>query len=161
MTDKERKYYIKKYRHLNLYFGHGKGWDKLTVIAAIQLDMLWPKWMPNWFKRLNNYLLYQNNGKSLIKITKFYHSKLRRLFPFIKQYPRFMQIKEKYGGLRLYGASSLESLLEDLSYHICEECGSMEEVGQTQGWIKTLCKKCANKSDRYNTWKPLKILREY
>lgn len=147
MTDKERKYYIDKYRHLNLYFSHGRGWDKLTLIAAIELDNYWPKWMPNWLKRLNNILLYAHKGKSLVRITKFYYSKLRKIFPFIKEYPRFMQIKEKYGGLRLYGAGELESPLESLSYHVCEECGSYYKIGRTQGWIKTLCKECAIKED--------------
>lgn len=150
MTNKEREYYIKKYRHLNLHFGHDEGWDKLTLIAAIELDMLWPKWMPNYLKRLNNRLLYRNKGKSIVRVTKFYHSKLRKVFPFVKEYPRFTQIKEKYGGLRLYGASSLEEPLEKLSYNTCEKCGSTQNIGTTQGWIKTLCKECGKS---YNSWK--------
>ncbi len=29
-----------------------------------------------------------------------------------------------------------------LSHHICENCGSTEEVFQTKGWVKTLCRDC-------------------
>lgn len=154
MTDKERDFYKNKYSHLNLYFAHGRGWDELTLIAAIELDLMWPEWMPRWFKRFNNYLLYAYKGKSLVKTTWFYYSKLRKLFPFIQAYPRFTQIKEKFGGLRLYGAGGLELPLESLSYHICEECGSSNEIGYTQGWIKTLCKKCATEKDpELKNWK--------
>ncbi len=148
MTKEEREYYEKKYSHLNLCFAHGKGWDKLTLIAAIELDTLWPDWMSNWFKRLNNRLLYANKGKSLVKVTKFYHSRFRKVLPFIQSYPRFFQIKEKFGGLRLYGASSLENVLEDMSYKICEYCGSTKDIGYTKGWIKTQCKECALKKDK-------------
>lgn len=150
---KRRDYYEKKYSHLNLYFGHGPGWDKLTIIAAMELDMYWPRWMPNWFKRFNNYLLYAHKGRSLIRTTKFYHSPLRKLFPFIREYPRFLQIKEKFGGLRLYGAGELESALESLSYHMCEDCGSTYEIGYTEGWIRTLCKKCSEKNPNIQ-WHP-------
>lgn len=149
MTDKEREYYIKKYYHLNLYFAHGRGWDYLTLTAARELDSLWPKCMPNWFKRLNNYLLFSYGGRSVIKVTKFYHSKIRKLVPFIKEYPRFTQIKEKYGSLRLYSSynTKIINILENASYEICEECGSSQKIGRTEGWIKTLCKNCALKED--------------
>lgn len=58
------------------------------------------------------------------------------------------QIKEKYGGLRFYitfGTDEIYDLIdecEDESYNICEICGSKENVFQTDGWIKTICKKC-------------------
>jgi len=146
MTQEQRDFYIKKYQHLGLYFGHGPGWDKLTLIAAIELDSMWPTWMPYWLKRLNNRLLYAYKGHSLVRTTKFYYSKLRKIVPFIKTYPRFQQIKEKFGGLRLYGAGSLEMELSGLSYNICENCGSTSYVSQTKGvWVKTLCKECMDK----------------
>jgi len=63
-----------------------------------------------------------------------------------------VQVKEKFGGLRFYTQGSSEaqeaaiSFAESLSYKICEECGSMEDVSQTtSGWIVTLCKKCMKK----------------
>jgi len=60
------------------------------------------------------------------------------------------QVKEKYGGLRFYyyGATEFEEgvidFVEELSYEICEECGSTKNVVQTKGWIKTLCLSCLN-----------------
>ena len=59
-----------------------------------------------------------------------------------------LQIKEKYGGLCFYvgGADSetygMIRLAESLSYKICELCGSTKDVGITQGWNITCCKKC-------------------
>ena len=60
------------------------------------------------------------------------------------------QIKEKWGGLRFYCSPSehipehiykMIKKAEELSYHICEKCGSPKDVGRTtSGWITTLCK---------------------
>jgi hypothetical protein len=74
------------------------------------------------------------------------------------RYPQVIatQVKEKFGGLRFYvqGASDVQyaviSFTESLSYKICEKCGSMNHIGQTQGWVTTLCKDCA---DPDSTWK--------
>ena len=61
------------------------------------------------------------------------------------------QVKEKYGTLRFYyngGNDQQEGMIsfaESLSGSICENCGSTEEVKQTEGWINTLCKKCLEK----------------
>lgn len=61
------------------------------------------------------------------------------------------QIKEKFGGLRFYLLDDSNKVIqgmidfaEDLSYHICEKCGSIENVTQTDGWITSLCEKCKN-----------------
>lgn len=62
---------------------------------------------------------------------------------------KFAQIKEKFGGLRLYMTayndeiSKITGKAEAEAYRTCEECGSKENVGQTSsGWIHTLCKSC-------------------
>lgn len=58
------------------------------------------------------------------------------------------QVKEKYGGLRFYicyGDDRIYDLInkaEKESYNTCENCGSMDNVTQTVGWIVTLCSKC-------------------
>ena len=60
------------------------------------------------------------------------------------------QVKEKFGGLRFYyygGNEKIDGMIwlaENMSYNICETCGSTENIGQTKGWITTLCEKCAN-----------------
>lgn len=59
------------------------------------------------------------------------------------------QIKEKFGGLRFYVDNAPNYIMdmidkaEDLSYYICEKCGSCIDVTtEGRGWIKTLCKEC-------------------
>lgn len=66
---------------------------------------------------------------------------------------RFVQIKEKFGELRMYTTYPIESiccLLNDAkerSNKTCEYCGSTESVTQSGGWIKTLCKECREKKE--------------
>ena len=69
-----------------------------------------------------------------------------------------LQIKEKFGGLRYYytltheddvyydldegtqnSVSRYVAQMEQVSYHICEECGKFGERHTTNGWIKTVC----------------------
>lgn len=60
---------------------------------------------------------------------------------------KFDQIKEKYGGLRMYfsgGDEYVEGLVsmgEAMSYKICEICGNKGEPNKG-GWISTLCDGC-------------------
>ncbi len=63
---------------------------------------------------------------------------------------KFTQIKEKFGGLRVYlnayneEAEKLIGIADFKSYHTCELCG--EPGGPTQaGWIRTLCPDCYRK----------------
>lgn len=57
---------------------------------------------------------------------------------------KFDQVKEKYGGLRIYFSGGDEyvegliSLAESYSYHVCEECGNKGESNK-QGWISVRC----------------------
>ena len=59
----------------------------------------------------------------------------------------FDQVKEKYGGLRIYFSGGddyvdgLISMAEEMSYKICERCGCPGSSNK-QGWIMTLCDKC-------------------
>jgi len=58
------------------------------------------------------------------------------------------QVKEKFGGLRFYidgGDKHIQgmiSLAESMSYNICENCGTTENVTQTKGWVYTRCENC-------------------
>lgn len=79
-----------------------------------------------------------------------------------KSYPNILQIKEKFGGLRFYCSSDSDSdnysnrlidgmvwLAEHQSYHICETCGTTENVGRTTTrWITTICEDCFKKNER-------------
>lgn len=57
------------------------------------------------------------------------------------------QIKEKYGGLRMYhsgGGDFIEGVVrmaEHMSYRTCERCGSPGGPNEA-GWIMTLCDRC-------------------
>ncbi len=59
-----------------------------------------------------------------------------------------VQVKEKFGGLRFYTdtADERQQGMIDFAQHLseitCEECGSMDNVTQTKGWIVSLCPKC-------------------
>ena len=63
------------------------------------------------------------------------------------------QVKEKFGTLRFYTNYHDETVggmiwfAENMSYSICEACGSTKDVTQTQGWVKTRCKKCMEEKD--------------
>ena len=54
------------------------------------------------------------------------------------------QVKEKFGGLRFYVqggddyTQGIIAMAEQMSYMLCEECGSPGERGG-DGWISTLC----------------------
>lgn len=68
-----------------------------------------------------------------------------------KNIPVAVQVKEKFGGLRFYvsGASDkhheMISMVESLSYRVCEVCGTMKDVMSYHlGYIRTLCPEHAN-----------------
>jgi len=74
------------------------------------------------------------------------------------KYPQIetVQVKEKYGGLRFYTNFSNEnqegsiSFAESISYHICEQCGTIKDVTSEGRWVRTLCKNCRNKLNKNN-----------
>jgi hypothetical protein len=60
---------------------------------------------------------------------------------------KFTQIKEKFGGLRLYGPGDHEivkiiNAAEIESYKVCEQCGKRENITTEGSWVQTLCKDC-------------------
>jgi hypothetical protein len=65
---------------------------------------------------------------------------------------KFDQIKEKFGGLRIYfsgGDEYVEGLIamaESISYKLCEVCGDRGSPNDG-GWISTLCDNCRNKTN--------------
>ena len=68
-----------------------------------------------------------------------------------KEQVEVVQIKEKFGQLRFYtnGSDHLVNgmiwLAEHCSWNICEKCGTTDNITHTKGWVKTLCKECAEK----------------
>jgi hypothetical protein len=64
---------------------------------------------------------------------------------------KFDQVKEKYGGLRIYFSGGddyvdgLVSMAEEYSYKVCEICGNAGKPNKG-GWITTLCESCREKT---------------
>ena len=61
-----------------------------------------------------------------------------------EDHPRASQVKEKFGGLRIYMSkyndeiSSIIDEIEDKSYSTCEICGKEGKL-RSRAWLKTLC----------------------
>lgn len=130
----------------------GDGWYKLIdslcefitnhykcnpeVINTELADKLYKEWKT---------LINNNNGKEADKVYKQMRSNEEVLIPQV------IQVKEKYGTLRFYLDSSSDylegavSFAEDLSYHVCESCGTMKNVSASTGWISVRCNNCRKK----------------
>ena len=109
----------------------------------------------------NNYKVWDGHGwEDLWK-----HRYLPRLFALYDSWDdetkakfRFLEIKEKFGEMRIYtsfstGEDSLNEKACSLSGWICADCGKepRDEEGRrviwtTGGWITNLCEDCARKS---------------
>ena len=67
-----------------------------------------------------------------------------------KKQVEFAQVKEKFGGLRMYADYSDDyvdgviSIAQSLSFKTCETCGAPGKQTET-GWIFTLCDNCLDK----------------
>lgn len=69
---------------------------------------------------------------------------------------KLFQVKEKFGGLRVYlsgKTSVMQSALdraERESFGICEKCGATGEdvFSQGSGWVRTLCPRCRGASTK-------------
>ncbi len=71
---------------------------------------------------------------------------------------KVVQVKEKFGGLRIYldkdhgeKAEAIVMKAEEESLKTCEECGTKEGVTTEGAWRKTLCPKC--RENRYQEGK--------
>lgn len=94
---------------------------------------------------------------TLCRAIKVYESNLESKKDFDDSYftnykkVKFDQVKEKFGGLRIYYkggdsyVSGLVSMAEDMSYKICEICGNKGSPNK-KGWISTLCDAHRNSS---------------
>jgi hypothetical protein len=84
---------------------------------------------------------------------------LRPLFEELSKYDIVLeQVKEKFGGLRIYWSSNLELSDEDEKtirdlihkaeeecWKICETCGAEGELVNEKGWLFVSCEKCKKK----------------
>ena len=77
---------------------------------------------------------------------------------YLKEF-QWVQVKEKYGTLRLYSNGApgevlrLESKYDYVSGFFCISCGRMNSPLLTDGWVEPLCEDCYNKRiDRQRQW---------
>lgn len=119
------------------------------------------KFKYQWMWNFQAYLRRKYNSKTrMYAFAEWIYKKApRKKLPEVTI--RIDQIKEKFGGLRFYYTGGddvidgMTSLAESLSYKICESCGTTKGVGQTGGWIYTVCRDCLQKNPRANNlqWK--------
>jgi hypothetical protein len=83
--------------------------------------------------------------KSACAVIEHYNKERERLSGEMPQF-EFTQVKEKFGGLRMYCSGSDDyirgviDLAETLSYKVCEITGKPGKVCISEtGWYKTLC----------------------
>lgn len=105
--------------------------------------------------KLDNIIKYNDIWLENEVIDMFKHATNQALVEDFK----IVQIKEKFGGLRFYidgGDEQIHawiSFAESMSYDICEECGTNQNIGTTSGWIRTICGDCSTKIKKQDVWK--------
>lgn len=110
----------------------------------------WPrgkigKYLENKLNRIKYFFIEQINKVLLLFYKELTTCWCEKYNPW---YPCASQIKEKFGGLRLYMTSGTDEIFdlieeyEDKSYHICEDCGSDQATQNEVGWVRTLCDPC-------------------
>lgn len=71
------------------------------------------------------------------------------------------QMKEKFGELRFYYEggndfiSGMVNLATSISYNMCIECSSREDLGRTKVWVTTMCKSCAKNDSTWQSFEKL------
>ena len=89
-------------------------------------------------------------------VGKGWHGILDRLWAVKPPEARVEQVKEKFGGLRVY-ASGSEAFFKSIdeaeseSYRTCEECGK-PGICRPHGWRLTLCDECDIKMHSERGW---------
>lgn len=102
-------------------FAIGDGWLKLVYKASVKLEAE--------IKKYHMELPFEDRD--------FYESYIT-------------DVKEKYGGLRIYMSCQNEAMdkiiqeAEEEAYDTCELCGASGAITSGRGWITTRCNPCRN-----------------
>ena len=120
------------------YIGVGKGWYHLldSLFESLSADI-------TEAKRRLKYALEDSSGEDRNESIVLLEEKVEKER---EKLPSIIQIKEKFGTLRVYVTSPsyehsiLIDFAESMSKHICEVCGSPAKI-RSGYWIKTLCDK--------------------
>ena len=142
--DKQEKNWNSLYeKYPNLFENRLKSPRESCLSFGIECNLGWYEIISNvcWMikqheqnKEWNTKFLEKNDPERLVSLPEY--------FPV-----KFDQVKEKYGGLRLYFSGGddyvegLVSMAEAMSYNICEVCGNKGQPNKG-GWISTLCESC-------------------
>jgi len=89
-------------------------------------------------------------SESLSRVDSGWHVLVQTFFRGIKDKPevKVLQIKEKFGGLRIYVDNAdpeVHALIRELesdSMSICEKCGQPGTQRSVKGWTHTICLEC-------------------
>ena len=158
METKLEKYFYEKYP--DLFINESKSMKETCMCWGIETGNGWMLLLDNLFWYIQNYI---KNQHETVKWQQTYNdNKLKENPDAINNTPEYLkekvppihfdQIKSKFGSLRVYytgGDRNIDEAIrfsENLSRYICEECGTFDlTVGSSEGWITTLCEKCAIK----------------
>lgn len=99
--------------------------------------------------RYPTYVIYEGYDLALAieSVGKGWEPLIREVFSFMKEHPthsKVIQVKEKWGGLRIYTDVIDDTLdekireVEKRSFTICELCGEPGKL-RGEGWYQTLC----------------------
>ena len=99
--------------------------------------------------RYPTYVIYEGYDRALAleSVGKGWSSLVNEVFDFMEQnriHSKVIQVKEKWGGLRIYTDvidNRLDEKIREMekkSFTICEDCG-MPGVLRGGGWYRTLC----------------------
>ncbi len=108
------------------------------VYCGVYIDEGWYHLIDMVSEIIHNHVKSSNNAR------QYYIEKQYEKIPDEVEYPKVVQIKEKYGMLRFYADNTdkymdgVIDMAEKMSCHICEVCGAKGEL-RTTGWWKTLC----------------------
>ena len=120
----------------------------IGLLWSLRKKMIWSK--IHIIRMLSKYLSYDMINKLGNKFKKENYESIPQVVT--------TQVKEKFGTLRFYfdGGDDLIDgmvwLAEHMSYQCCEKCGSTENIGQTSGWITTLCEKCGQSNPNWKKY---------
>ncbi len=94
---------------------------------------------------------YVSREDALLDVGAGWAGLINRAYDLLENYPtlKVVQVKEKFGGLRIYTdgyIEEFEKVLRDLEYesfNVCETCGNPGKL-RSGGWYKTLCEEHSN-----------------
>jgi hypothetical protein len=94
---------------------------------------------------------YRDVGKGWHKLLEQAHVEIQAVNPEYE----VLQVKEKFGGLRLYLMASREGQdiahkYEQKSYEVCEFCGKPGSLDQSHFWLNTLCDEHKERRNTYH-----------